>query len=707
MRTPGLALALLFSIAIGIGSNAVVYGFVQGLIASATSGSAHEPEQAADGAVTPEVVEGLARVGTLLRIAAAAVFFAACANVAAFLLARASARSRETSVRVALGASRPRLASQLLADSVVIAVAGAAAGLLLARWTSNILPALFFSQDAEQLVFAPDLVAIATSSAAGVLITIACGLLPMFEMRHDRPATVLQRESAGPSRMMRRLRAGLVVAQMTCCCVLVISTGLLFQGFRSALQTGTGHRLRHAILATLHVRPDSSSRHEALEIGLAYFREAERRAGAVAGVTSTAWAATLPGGAPMLQPLRIEQAHAPLVDITMAVAALTPASLDLISIPPVAGRLFGGEDTAASCRVGVVNQAAAETLFDGQAIGRAIEDLEGQRIEIVGVVAMRQPAQGETDHPTLFYYPNQGSTPLDETGRGRFRIPASTPATEVLEANVVSRGFFEQMGMQPSAGTLFQDRPPAGGCSVGVVNTEAAERYFGGKAVGAAVIDANGRRTEIVGVVESPQLLSLQRGVEPTVYFSMAQTLLPRMALLVSAVQADRATVTTVRHRLDSVPGAFRRPAVTTLYEHLSMTALAPLRIATTLIGASAVMALALGALGLYGAMAEASRQRRRETALRIALGSQAWRVRRDVLVDGARLAGAGAVAGMLGALAVGRLLASISPPGDAVTLWAWLSAPLVLLVVVAIAGLLPARRALMGNPLQVMRGDQ
>jgi hypothetical protein len=240
-----------------------------------------------------------------------------------------------------------------------------------------------------------------------------------------------------------------------------------------------------------------------------------------------------------------------------------------------------------------------------------------------------------------------------------------------------------------------------------VVNTEAANRFFGGKAVGGAVIDANGRRTEIVGVVQSSQLLSLQRGIEPTIYFSMAQTFLPRMALLVGSPQGDRATRATVRHRLESVPGAFRPPAVVTLYEHLSSTALAPLRIATTLIGASAAMALALGALGLYGAMSEAARQRRRETAVRIALGSQAWRVRRDVLVDGARLASAGAMAGMLGALAVVRLLASISPRSDAVTFWAWLSAPLVLLAVVAIAGLMPARRALLADPLRTMRGDQ
>ncbi len=380
MRTPGLALALLFSMAIGIGSNAVVYGFVQGLIASVltAAGGAHELGEPAGAAVTPEVVEGLAHVGTLLRIAAAAVFFAACANVATFLLARASARSRETSVRVALGASRARLASQLLSDSVAIAVAGAAAGLLLARWTSNVLPALFFSEDAEQLVFVPDVMAIAASAGIGVLITIACGLLPWFELRHDRPATVLQRESAGPSRLMRRVRAGLVVAQMTCCCVLVISTGLLFQSLRSALQTGAGHRLRHSILATLHVRPESSSRHEAQALGLAYFREAEQRAGAVAGCLvhglgrDVAWWRADPAAA---SDRAVPRAHARRHDRRRSVysRARSSASRRLLSL--------AGSSAARTRRMRAVSAWSIRRLprrsSAAMRVGRAVEDLGG------------------------------------------------------------------------------------------------------------------------------------------------------------------------------------------------------------------------------------------------------------------------------------------------------------------------------------------
>ena len=202
--------------------------------------------------LTPEAAGGMARITRLLYGAAGVVFFIACVNVATFLLARASARSHETSVRVALGAGRGQLARGLLSDSVLISGAGGLLGGLLALWTIDIVPALLFDQDAEQLTLVPDLFGTLAVCAACALVTIACGLLPLLDLRHDNPAAVLQRESAGPSRGMRRFRAGLVVAQMACCSMLVIGAGLLLKGFRSALQTSVGQSLGQPILATAY-----------------------------------------------------------------------------------------------------------------------------------------------------------------------------------------------------------------------------------------------------------------------------------------------------------------------------------------------------------------------------------------------------------------------------------------------------------------------
>jgi putative ABC transport system permease protein len=240
---------------------------------------------------------------------------------------------------------------------------------------------------------------------------------------------------------------------------------------------------------------------------------------------------------------------------------------------------------------------------------------------------------------------------------------------------------------------------------VGVINQEAAELYFGGNAVGGAVIDAAGRRTEIIGVVHPALLRTSQRRIEPAIYLPMTQDFLPRMTLILGAPETSGALLSSLQHRLAAASGGAPRPVVTTLDEHLSRTALAPVRIAAMLVVAAAASALTLGGLGLYGAMTEAARQRRREIAVRIALGAQGWRVIRQVMAEGIRLAGAGAVAGMLGSFMVARWLTRIAS-SPAPSLSVWLAAPLVLFAAAAIASMLPARRALSVDLLTIMRDN-
>lgn len=337
-------------------------------------------------AMMPEMAEGFSRIRTLLGIAAGLVFFIACANVASFLLGRAYARSHETSLRVALGASRFQLAREVLSDSVVISIAGGVSGMLLAVWTSHILPALLFEQDAERLVFAPNLVHLIATSAACVAITIVCGLLPLFAISHDRPAIVLRRESAGPSTAMRHLRTGLVVAQMASSCVLVISTAFLFDGLRAALQTSAGHRLGHAILATVQSQPYDELR---------YFQDVQRATQPGAGVSGMAWASQAPGGQPTWQYFRIEPRQLSLRRVTMDVAAFPAEYIKFFEMPPVAGRLFGVADQ--TCRAAVTNEEAADALFGKNTVGRNIWDPAGFPVTIIGVVAVRSEGRDDAE----------------------------------------------------------------------------------------------------------------------------------------------------------------------------------------------------------------------------------------------------------------------------------------------------------------------
>jgi len=356
-----------------------------------------------------------------------------------------------------------------------------------------------------------------------------------------------------------------------------------------------------------------------------------------------------------------------------------------------------------------VNEQAAKTVFGGDAVGRSIHDPSCQRVEIVGVLAERDTGtRTHATNATVYFYPNQTALPpIDRDGAAHFQIPdRSQLARAVLEANVVSPGYFEAMGLAPVAGTVFSNFGSPDGCRVGVINQEANELYFGGNAIGAAVIDASGRRTEIIGVVRSLVLRTAQRRVEPAIYLPMTQNFLPLMTLIVQTHNPNEATLDSLRKSLDGVPGGAGPVVVRTLEQHLSRIALASERIATVLVGASAATALALGALGLYGAMSEATRLRRREFGVRVALGAKGWRLIHEVLSQGMRLAAAGTVAGLLGSIFVARWLARVTPNAGPLTIWVWLLAPLALLTSVVIASVLPARQALATDPLTVMRDE-
>ena len=125
------------------------------------------------------------------------------------------------------------------------------------------------------------------------------------------------------------------------------------------------------------------------------------------------------------------------------------------------------------------------------------------------------------------------------------------------------------------------------------------------------------------------------------------------------------------------------------------------------LIGVSAAIALILGTLGLYGIMSDAARKRQREFALRIALGARGGHVFRQVIAEGTRLVVAGIIAGMLGSVLVAQSISRITPADQPMPPWIWIAAPVALALAVTIASVLPARRALVADPLAVMKADQ
>lgn len=644
--------------------------------------------------MSPDKAEGLERVAVVLRAAAFSIFFIACANVAAFLLGRATARSHETSLRVAIGAGRKELSRTVLSDSIVVSVVGGLLGVVLAVWTAKIVPALLFAEDAERLVFAPDPWSIAAASLAGVAITIACGLLPLFATPHNRPAAVLRRESAGPSKLVRWLRSGLVIAQMACCCLLVVSTGILVQGLRAAFRTTVSQRLERTVLVSAQASAD---------FGLRYFEAIEAEARAMRGVLPLTWVNLLPGSQPERSSYRIEPQGLPQREVALDVAAFTPDTLDRFMLPPKAGRLFGFETQ--NCRVAVVNGEAANAMFPAEPVGRAIRDPGGRHVELIGVLSERRSGR----RPTIWFnHADRTTLPPPTIPMARFRAPVpSTLERTDLNTHVVSPSYFKTMGVALVTGSLFPDYPKLTGCRIALVNQQAADAYFGGKAVGASVIDEAGRRSEIIGTVDSPPLGAFQRSVEPAIYFPMVQDSPPTMTMIFATSEMDERFLAEAYRRFTAVPGRGPSPVVVKTFDtYLSQTALAPLRIATAIIGASAAIALLLSILGLYGTLDDAARRRGRELAIRIALGARRRHLIAQVLREGGWLAGTGGVAGVLASLLLARLLVRILPGGTSPALWVWLAGPAVLAGAVLISSILPARRASLVDPLRIMRDN-
>jgi hypothetical protein len=242
---------------------------------------------------------------------------------------------------------------------------------------------------------------------------------------------------------------------------------------------------------------------------------------------------------------------------------------------------------------------------------------------------------------------------------------------------------------------------------VAVINREAADMYFHGDAVGGAIIDRLGRRATVIGVVGSATLRASQRSVAPAVYLPYTQDFQPRMTMIAETNGVDPAMMRRLRARIATIPGGREeRIAIATLDQQLSRTAFAPERIATVLVGASATIALLLGALGLYGVMNDATRRRKREFALRIALGAQGGHVVWQVIAEGMRLVMAGTLAGIAGSLVVNQWLARITPSGDSLSAGVWLSAPALLALAVVVASVIPARIAAASDPLLLLRHD-
>lgn len=290
-------------------------------------------------------------------------------------------------------------------------------------------------------------------------------------------------------------------------------------------------------------------------------------------------------------------------------------------------------------------------------------------------------------------------------------VPVTLPRRARLPwVNAVSPGWFSAYGMRLLAGRDFDDRDRQGTPAVTIVNETFATRFFPGRKVVGRHVRANvsgpdATDYKIVGVVSDAVYRSQQNGFEPTMYVALAQehALGPSIEITVRAAAGPPAAL---QRSLTEALGRVEPDAAltfATLTNQIRLSTTRP-RIVAALSGFFGGLALLLAALGLYGVTAYSVNRRRMEIGIRMALGAQAAGIMRLVLGRVGWLVGGGVVAGGGLSLWASRLVSSLLfgvEPRDPLTL---AEAAIVLVVVGAVAGWLPARRAARIDPVRVLR---
>jgi len=312
----------------------------------------------------------------VMMLAVLLVLLVACANVAALLLARAGARQREIAVRLALGASRARLARQLLAESALVATAGGLAGAGLAVWTLQALIALVPADVPRLADAAIDLRVLAFALALTFVSSLLAGLVPALLASKPELTEALGSgaRTAGPGRH-GRLRALLVASEVAVAVVLLAGAGLLVRTFQNLRHVDLGFDPRHVLafeVSGMHEDSTASKRHQLTRALL-------ERIGGMPGVEAAAAAlmGPLSGHVGWDWPYRAddqsedEARHNPPLNLQV----VTPEFFPTMKVPLRRGRTFTDRDTKATPHVVVVSQALARRHWPGQ-------DPVGKRVQV-------------------------------------------------------------------------------------------------------------------------------------------------------------------------------------------------------------------------------------------------------------------------------------------------------------------------------------
>jgi putative ABC transport system permease protein len=356
-----------------------------------------------------ESIVGQVKPALLLFLAAVVcVLLIACANVANLFLSRGAGRAKEFAVRLALGASRWHLARQLFVESLLYALLGGAAGVLLAIWIVDVFRALapawlprleFVRLGTAEAVFAAGI-----SLAAGLLF----GMAPILQSRTVKMNESLHEGRSGSaSRRDRRVREWLVVSEIALACVLLVCAGLLLRSFVRLLDWQPGFDRENLTLVQVFSSPGKYP--QGSQVAELYARAAAELA-TLPGVASVGAGSAGPlFGGDGESEFYVEGRPRPETGKLPVVAwyDVNPNYFHTLAIPLMQGRVFTDSDRSGAPLVAIINRTMAERFWPGQSpIGQRVHlVLHDATFEIVGVVGNVQPFRPDRAPQPEIYWP--------------------------------------------------------------------------------------------------------------------------------------------------------------------------------------------------------------------------------------------------------------------------------------------------------------
>jgi predicted permease len=519
---------------------------------------------------------------TILSVVVAMVLLIVCANVANLLLSRATTRQKEISVRLSLGATRPRLIRQLLTESLLLASMGGALGILIGYWGKQLLPGTpgqMTPLDWRVLAFV-----LGVTGLTGILF----GIAPALRGTGMNVSSALKDTSRGVVGSRSLLGKSLLVVQVAISLVLLVGAGLFLR---------TLHNLRH-------------------------------------------------------------------VDV-----GFNPQNLLLFRVTPQLNR------------------------YDEKRMASLYRDMLDRLGTVPGVraAAMSQPAllSGSVNSTSIFV-------------QGRVYAP-TTQQRDSINRLVVSPNFFEVMGIPVLLGRGFNDRDTESAPKVVIINDTAAKKYFPneknpiGLRFGSSAETAN--QLEIVGVLKDVKYDSVRDAAPPTMYVPYAQTRLGGSVFAIRTAGQPTSATGAIREAVRQIDPNLPLMDVSTQIEQVERRFLQEKVFAQaySLFGG---LALLVASVGLFGLMSYNVARRTNEIGIRMALGAQRQDVLRLIMRESMVLVAIGVVVGLGVAIGTSRFVRTLLyglAPTDVMTI---VLAVAVMVLVSAIAGFIPARRASRVDPM-------